>query len=107
MNRSIRSLACAGALLSLLTFTAPVHAAGWTYSAPDGGIFQAAWEWIMGAWTPGSEAQGQRAGKGGPGINPDGLKSDHGPGIDPDGKPNSTTTSTCVVGCDKSAAGNG
>jgi len=94
MNRPIRILMCAGALLSLLTFARPAQAAGWTHGAPDGGILQAAWEWITGVWHPGSPEQGQR-------IDLDGLrKSDRSMGIDPDGKPSAATTSTCLAGCD-------
>ena len=57
-HRSLRILACAGALLSLLAFTAPAQAAGWTYGAPDGGILQAAWGWITGVWSPGNLSTG-------------------------------------------------
>jgi len=99
MNRSIRILACAGALLSLLTFAVPAHAAGRAHSAPDIGILQAAWDWIAGLWMPGNSVQGQRHGKKRIGIDPDGLQLDHGPGIDPDGKPSTATTPSCTVQC--------
>jgi hypothetical protein len=114
-HRSLRILACAGALLSLLAFTAPAHAAGWTYGAPESGILQAAWEWVTGLWSPANPAQGHRHGKRSSGIDPDGLgmsdrgsgidpdglqKSDRSAGIDPDGSPNSATTSTCTANCD-------
>jgi hypothetical protein len=93
--RSLRILACAGALLSLLTFTTPAQAAGWTHSVPNGGILQAAWAWIMGVWTAGDH---------GLGIGPDGLsKSDRNMGIDPDGKPSSATMSTCSTNCERSS----
>ena len=96
MNRSIRILTCAGALLSLLTFSVPAHAAGWAYSASGDGLHQAAWEWITGVWSPGRLVQDH-----GPGIDPDGLnKSDRSSGIDPDGKPNGAITSVCTVHCD-------
>lgn len=99
-HRSIRRLATAAALLSLLTLTAPAHAAGWSLGAPGGDVLQAAWQWIATFWsTPAHPAHGTVERKSG--LDPSGLKSALGMEIDPNGGTNAATAPTCQTSCDR------
>jgi hypothetical protein len=87
LQRPIRRLAIAAALLSLLSLTPPVQAAGWGPAVPSGYFFKAAQRWIAGFLGRPVET----------GKKPRGLKS--GMGIDPDGAPRLVTPTPCQTDC--------
>jgi hypothetical protein len=81
LQRSIRRLAIPAALLSLLSLSAPVHAAGSGCAVAHGDFFAGAMEWVAGFLGRPADL----------GKKPRGVKSDKGAGIDPDGTPILTT----------------
>jgi hypothetical protein len=91
LQRTIRRLAIAAALLSLLSLTPPVHAAGWGQGLARGDFFAGAMQWVAGFLGRSADME----------KTPRRVKSDHGVGIDPDGTPGATTTSPiCHGNCD-------
>jgi hypothetical protein len=89
LQRSIRRLAIAAALLSLLTLTPPLHAVGWGSVVPGGDFFKAAQQWVAGFL-------GRAVGVG---EKPRGVKADRGSGVDPDGAPLVSTVPSCQGNC--------
>lgn len=90
VQRPIRRLAIPAALLSLLSLSAPVHAAGRGSAVAHGDFFSGALEWVAG-FLGRPETVGKK---------PRGVKEKM--GIDPDGAPNlvsPTPSQTNCAGC--------
>jgi hypothetical protein len=90
LQRSIRRLAIVAALLSLLSLTSPVQAAGWGPTVTGGDFFAGAMQWVAGLLGRPAET----------GKAPRRVKGDHGAGIDPDGASNLTTSPRCQGTCE-------
>ena len=93
LQRSIRRLAIPAALLSLLSLTAPVHAAGWSSAVKDGDFFAGAVEWVAGLLERPAVA----------GKTPRRMKDRM--GIDPDGAPNLVTPMPSPTSCARCDSG--
>jgi hypothetical protein len=89
LQRTIRRLAIAAALLSLLSLSSPVQAAGWGPAVTRGDFFAGAIQWVAGFL--GKPAQTGKA--------PRRVKA--GMGIDPDGAPNLVTPTPSETNCTK------
>ena len=103
---SFQRFAIAATLAAGLIFAAPIHAAGLIGWAPDGNLFQTAWQWVASFWAPqaipGHHGVRSTAGESRSSVDPNGAKSDRGAGIDPEGTPSSATT--CLTTLDRGCA---